>query len=320
MCRNTLSSTDWLNSYFRPKCLRGFEPLQDGGISANNPIHAGRSETTMIWPRTEKPDLALSVGTGFVKSPELHTRLLHGIFSDGFCSRAFRSFMFSPSLHSENSWHTCVDSLSSEDRADFFRLNFPMTGLEVDLDDAELMGPLQSAVRAHVEAERPCEGIARALWASNFYFELDDDPSYFGGLYRCRGAILSRLEDCSGLVRNILRKFPEAAFRLGSGTVLGKLEISSCCRRCGFYRLPVAFDVRLLAELVTMMLRFEQPLERRISGFPASMSWVGAQQGLGLRFGRADHRQAFHPQNCACLSRKRLPSPLREGLHKRRRR
>ena len=264
----------------------------------------------MIWPSVDKPDVVLSVGTGYVApadSPAL--RFLHGIFTDGFCSRAFRAFILSPSIHSENSWHMCLDSLSDEDRADFFRLNFPMDGGDVELDDAGQMAPLLSKVGSYVEATSPFVGMVQALWTSNFYFELDQRIDYVMGHHVCRGAILSRSENCSALIRRIRCKYPAAAFVTNSGVLLGKLNDEACCRLCGFYRLPVQLDVRFLTETVSILLQFHQSVERRISGFPTTMSWIGNQQGIDRVFGRSDHQERFVIQNCNCKCKKRpMPS------------
>lgn len=247
----------------------------------------------MIWPTIDKPDLALSVGTGSTKPPDSPTtQFLRGVFIDGFCSRAFRSFWFSPSLHSENSWQMCLDSLDRKERDRFFKPNFLIEDGKVDLDDIEQMIPLQPAVRAHV-SRHSFQDIVRALWCSSFYFELDETPEYCGGQYLCRGAILSHLEDCTISVRNVLEAFPEAAFQMVSGASLGRLDVNSCCWHCGFFHWPVAFGVRLLSEQVKITLCLNVSAKRQISALPASMQWFVRQQGLNRQFGCPDHRPCF---------------------------
>lgn len=62
-------------------------------MRANNPVDAGLLEIGVIWPSTRKPDLVLSVGTGYVETPESPAvKFLQGILTDGMIPRLFRSF------------------------------------------------------------------------------------------------------------------------------------------------------------------------------------------------------------------------------------
>ncbi|KAK5086203.1 hypothetical protein LTR70_007448 [Exophiala xenobiotica] len=68
--------------YLRPKKIKGFGLLQDGGLRANNPIEAGLWELGSIWPGHARPGLVLSVGTGYQGSPAHELGGGQGVTSD----------------------------------------------------------------------------------------------------------------------------------------------------------------------------------------------------------------------------------------------
>lgn len=272
-------------------------------MRANNPVDAGLSEIGVIWPSTRKPDLVLSIGTGFIDAPEPPgVRFLQGILTDGMIPRLFRSFMSSPSVDSENSWEMCMNRLSNEEQADFFRMNLPIEGKEVQLDDVGQLPRLQSMAQQYLDTSSVYTGVIEALWASTFYFELDKAAEYHFGNHVCHGAILSRAPVCLSLIQTIYRKFDSATFTFCSDVVLGELSEEDCCQSCGFYRMPVVFEARYMTESVTISLQLEGSYQRRISSFPNPISWFEKEQGLGRVFGGTDHQADFMVQKCECVS------------------
>jgi hypothetical protein len=282
-------------------------------MRANNPVDVGLWEIDVIWPSTGKPDLVLSVGTGFTEAPESPTvKFLQGILTDGMIPRLIRSFMSSPSVNSENSWEMCMNHLSSEQQADFFRLNIPMEN-EVELDDVDQLEPLRLMGREYLNAQNVYAGVVEALWASIFYFELDKIAEYHHGNYVCHGAILSRTETSLPLIQTMTRRFGHAKFTFCCDILLGELLEEDCCRSCGLYRLPVIFEVRYMTESVSISLQFDELIQRRISGFPNSIAWFEDQQGLGHVFGRDDHQSGFMIQRCGCRGKGKKRRHLSEN-------
>lgn len=129
----------------------------------NHPVDAGLWEIGVIWPSTRRPDLVLSVGTGFIDAPDSPVvRFLQGILTDGMIPRLFRSFMSSPSADSESSWEMYMNRLSNEEQADFFRMNLPMDGKEVKLDDVGQFPRLQSMAQKYLDVGSVYAGVKDA--------------------------------------------------------------------------------------------------------------------------------------------------------------
>ena len=164
-----------LNSYFRPKVLKYFGALQDGGIRLNNPSPAALWELCCIWPEHTLPHLFLSVGTGYQKPTAHELGPYRGIWLDGFVPRILRAFLSSPSLDAENSWLALENGLDDGSKERFFRLTLEFEGKLAALDDVSQI-PLLLQV-----ASDTClnfDEIGRALWASRFFFEFLSELTY----------------------------------------------------------------------------------------------------------------------------------------------
>ena len=225
-----------------------FGPLQDGGVAANNPTEAGGWELKVIWPATGTPAVVVSIGTGFSNEPEspipatLHG--MWGLLTDGYIMRLFRSLIFSRSMHGQNSYATVINNLEEHVRGNYFRMNLSLETKEPALDDADKIPELRRQVRSQLTYQNDCTAIARALWASRFYFKLDDIPKYHLGTYQCRGSILCQSTCPPALIRHIKIKFPNARFMFNSESVLGNLALEPCCSGCGHFSKLITFDIR----------------------------------------------------------------------------
>lgn len=124
--------------YLRPKEVKGFGLLQDGGLRANNPIEAGLWELSSIWPGHARPGLVLSVGTGYQGSPAHELGSGRGFWADSFMPRIVRAFLSSPCLHGQNSWKSLLNRVDEAARDDFFRLNLEFDEEEPALDDVTI--------------------------------------------------------------------------------------------------------------------------------------------------------------------------------------
>jgi len=265
-------------------------------VRANNPVKVARRECAIIWPAAERPDVILSIGTGYhtARAPPVD-RPARGILRDGFIPRLFRSqLLCSPALDGEQAWQEAWDEMPAELREDSFRLNrhFPH-GLP-ELDDARWL---------HEPDGSPYvipSPLVRAALATLFYLELDEPPEARPGRLRCHGSILCSAADASGAVDRVLVEFPGACFAVAGGVSLGRVDEDQGCRACGYYRQRVSWDVSSLHEKVALVIRGRTG-EHRIASFPNPVQWFLDRQGASAVFGRADHEpQRWPPRLCHC--------------------
>ncbi|KAI9727191.1 MAG: hypothetical protein M1834_008499 [Cirrosporium novae-zelandiae] len=296
------SAAPW---YFSPY-LSKFGPLQDGGLRCNNPIDIQLQEMFQIWPMDSKPDIVVSVGTGFSPQPiSPKVPLIRGIFHDGFIPRLFRAWKWSPSMDGQISWNDHVNRLDEIMRNNHFRLNSALQGEEPGLDDVDRMEELRHSVTHYLFTHDDLYAVVRALWATAFYFELDDLPLFSRGTYRCYGSILSRSPDSHALINEMIRSFPAARFVTDDKITLGILNYQDGCETCGYFRKHVVFDIQHLDEDISIYLTLNNLFSRRISGFPHPISWFVQQQMLDTKFGTPDHQTIDLPlyRHCRCSSR-----------------
>jgi hypothetical protein len=289
-------------SFYSPKYLPAHGIFQDGGMRAANPAESGLWELGMIWPNITKPDLVVSCGTGYTRaaaSPKM--KPMRGVVADGFIPRIIRSFKSSPSLDGEQSWTQLMNRLDEASKANYFRLNSPLDmEKEPELDDVSQMPYLRETGRLHASALDNNPELVRAFWATSFVFELDERAEYLGGVYQCRGSILSRSPDTRALTDLLSRKFPNATFVSSSDVVLGRLQDSDGCATCGYYRKIVQFSVHQKHEATNILLSFNRLYSRKISGSGNSVAWMEDQQGLNWSFGRPDHQPTPFRRSCYC--------------------
>ncbi|KAH8799403.1 hypothetical protein F5884DRAFT_869331 [Xylogone sp. PMI_703] len=286
-------------SYFKPKLIRSFGPLQDGALKNNNPVRPGLSEVRRIWDNCDC-DVVLSIGTGFeqkLMSPVASN--VRNLLQDGAMARFYRAAMQSLSLNGQISWEDHWSGLEEEAKAQQFRLNLPLVGKEPDIDDVDKMQYLYDQIRYHLG---DIDGIARAFKAVTFFFELDGPLILDGGRYCCRGSILSRSPDSRDLIQVLLNTFPYAQF-LHHDVSLGFLSSNDICKLCGRFWKAVVFHVRHPSDRVTIQLAFNRLFHRSISLFPNSMELFAERQRLNAKFGRPDHNSRIERSRnppCSC--------------------
>lgn len=301
--------------YFQAVSLPGWGIFQDGGIRANNPVKIARRESALLWPSAERPELILSIGTGYESRgaivPPEPTR---GIWYNGFIPRLLRSqLLFSPALDGEQAWQDALDGFPPDLRHDSFRLNCEFRQQLPALDDVTHIDAL-SAIAYPIP-----DGLIHALFATSFFFELDSMPVLCAGRVHCRGSILCAAADPKDVIRRIHATFGEPHFAWLGGATIGPVDGSLGCAICGFYRCTVAWTVANLHETVTMTIRGRYA-ERHIAGFPNAMQWFVDQQGLAQTFGRADHATERHAARCFCPDSAKRPADTEPHARKRPRR
>ena len=182
-----------------------------------------------------------------------------------------------------------MNRLSEQDREDYFRLNLPLQDFEPRLDDVEHIDALRQRTESYIEVPSvlaQCERISHALWASSFFFELEERPKFSNGVFTCHGYILCRRPYGQRLVTQIRQTFPSAEFIVNADRVLGRVGVDDTCERCGHFIKRVSFDMRHLNEAFVIHLVLNKDTSRKISGFPHSLSWFIEQQNLDPFVGR----------------------------------
>lgn len=287
-------------SFFRTKSLPGLGTLQDGGVRANNPLAIALKESTIIWPSTKKPDLALSVGTGYASDPHEHVQGTPGVFMEGALSRMIRATIFSPCMDGHQGFHEALNYLTEYNQPDVFRLDHALCGQVPRLDDVDSLTEM-SGLPFTVADE-----LVRALLATTFFFELDEIPIHKRGIFHCRGSILCARRQVQTILRCVGKEFPDATLRISSCHNLGRVAENDGCGICGYYRKKVTFTVNSLAEEFCIELSSGSS-HQRIGGFPKSVQQITQEQQVYAPFGRVDHLSASWPprRSCYCFNGKK---------------
>ncbi|KAK6810411.1 hypothetical protein RU639_013816, partial [Aspergillus parasiticus] len=297
--------------YFTPKRLPGLGTFQDGGVRANCPLRTALRESEIIWPTAKRPDLVVSIGTGYPSADDgpVHLR------RESFVERGLRAFLSSPAVDGRRGWQDAHDSIPESVKQETFRLDRVVSGALPELDDVRALHEL-GEYEYHIPDE-----LTQAWLAKSFFFELDEEPLLTRGHYECRGSILCCEYGAAGLVEQILSRFPGARFALDDGSDLGAVDHDQGCLTCGYYRKRVTFRVSSIHQTVQLGIRGVARY-RAIGGFPTSIHDLLHEQQADCPFGRADHRSDFWPpvRRCYCPARKRSHTSMQtERAAKRRR-
>ena len=207
------------------------------------------------------------------------------VFNDGFIPRLFRSFM--SSLDGERTWRDVINRLDDSSKADYFRLNVSFQGDGPRLDDVRCIDELRRSVQLQPDGPRDRASIAFALLVASFYFELDTTPTFETNRYYCRGFL--RCRNDSQAVLNSLAKIHSNLEFVTDFESLGTLTSDDICSRCHIYCKRIQFSVRHPDDMVSINLKVHGLEQRKISGFPHSMTWFTRQQQLVAQFGNAAH-------------------------------
>lgn len=281
------------HSFFRTKSLPGLGTLQDGGVRANNPLAIALKESTVIWPSNRKPDLALSVGTGYCLDSHEQVQDGPGVFKEGALSRMIRATIYSPCMDGRQGFHEALNYLTESDQPEVYRLDYAIDGRVPRLDDVD------SVIRMSGLPFTVADELVRALLATAFFFELDEIPVRKGGNFLCTGSILCARRPVHAVLQCVGKEFPNATFRTSSCDEIGRVIANDGCGTCGYYRKKVSFTVNNLAEEFCIELSCNT-LHHRIGGFPKSVQQITREQQIYSHFGRADHRRSVWPPKRVC--------------------
>ena len=285
----------------------------------NNPIKLALWESLRIDPSLSRPDLVVSVGTGTsrkAKSPRAAS-FRHVLF-DGFIPRLWRAYM--SSFDGESNFRDIVNSLNSENREDYKRLNVVLPRNEPAMDNTSRMDELRQLVHLNPQMIQECEETIYALLIASFYFELSCIPSPLpGNRIRCLGMIRCRLP--GEVMVNLLERVHPSRLSFVThskalGYYLGKRDLCPSCQR---YRKSVEFVVRDLGQPTSIYATSPRRPRRKISAFPQTMQWFIDRQHLDAPFGTAYHASLSRScKSCgaAAYCELKRQAPDNEGRHK----
>jgi hypothetical protein len=277
--------------------LRGLGRFQDGGLCANCPVRPAMRESARIWPSVRRPDLIVSIGTGFTPEQQGQKKETIGFFQTLFIWRLVEAFLCSPACDGAKGWKDAFNSMSDELKEDAIRLDYPLPEPLPELDDVDQMEWI-----SNLQYDIPAE-LQRKLDAKSFFFELDEDPTVSENGYCCRGSILCGKRDTTALLTLVQRDLPNADFMTGQGSNLGRVHDHDGCTHCGYYRKRVTLLISRLQDDIEIGMVSESQLVK-IGGFPTSIEAIITNQQANAVFGRADHQTDRWPpaRDCYCIT------------------
>lgn len=247
-----------------------------------------------IWPGARRPDLVISIGTGFEKSsPERGQEQRQTIFNNNFVGRGIRTFLSSPAVDGYRGFEDALDNLPPDLKEDVFRLDCAFDGTLPDLDDTERMEEL-SDMECHIPPE-----LSLALLATSFFFEFDQEPVFSNGRFNCIGSIMCCKPNPNGVLSLLRTEFPRSRFVIRKSEDIGPVDKHDGCHICGYYRKRVSFTVSSLHEDFKLAI-VSQEASRKIGGFPTSVAALLVAQQAYAPFGRSDHHTDIWPLNRRC--------------------
>jgi hypothetical protein len=243
-------------------------------------------EKNQIWPEKQDLDFGISIGTGARKVPLLSKIGPQSPVKDGCALRMFNAFL--ERLDGEREWYRFKHSLPQHLRTRFHRLNIPLEK-DVSIDEVTSIETLQAESEDFIK-KHPSEiiSVVDSIFASNFYFDLENMPKYCDDGYHCTGSIFCRLDlSTTGRLKLYERLVKDAGIFLINGRpVVGALSVPQGLPP---FRCRIRFRVADLSESLCISIRGVTSKPRLISGLPQSISRLIQSQMLQAPFGRVDH-------------------------------
>ncbi|KAJ5808830.1 hypothetical protein N7474_010099 [Penicillium riverlandense] len=248
-----------------------------------------------IWPDAGRPDLVVSIGTGYARPKTSKDCNLPSkrTFHNGFIGRGLRAFLFSPAADGKKGFEDALDDLSKDIKEDIFRLDKDLGEELPELDNVEHIDQL-----SQIACEIPSD-LARALLTTSFFFELDEEPSFTDGQYRCNGSILCSRSFPEGILALVEKELPSARFTMHNRVGLGLVQKHDGCKICGYYRKQISFYLSSLYEDFRLEIT-SRTGSRKIGGFPTSLTVLLKRQQAYAVFGRSDHKTDQWPPSRKC--------------------
>ena len=192
-------------------------------------------------------------------------------------------------LDGENTWVEFVNTLPSQVRRRFHRLNVAFAGPEPGLDDVSVMEDLKRKTSQCIDSEFSLLSVTDSILGSFFYFELQELPVMVDGQFECIGNIYCRFKNNSLALDRLLRRLIHcsAHFVVAERPVpcTGDMEAGGWKT----FQRPVRFSVLRLSDEIDIHIDHITSQPVSISGFPQSVDGLIQQQQLYRPFGRSDH-------------------------------
>lgn len=171
----------------------------------NCPLRTALRESEVLWPSRKRPDLVVSIGTGYAsEGSSVDENSTHAFLKGGFIDRAIRTFLSSPAVDGRRGWKDALDSVPQDVQKNVFRLDRILPGELPELDDINTIDELDQ------HDYRISEELTKAWFAKALFFELNQEPTFLQNHYECRGSILCCKHDAAGIMKQIAARFPEA--------------------------------------------------------------------------------------------------------------
>ena len=305
----SLLNSAYMSRFFTPHLVRGLRRyMQDGGLWRNNPSDIGTDIAKETCPRISKPDMALSLGTGYQagsdglpspSSPATPIDLVRAELRkvsprrgyDHFVKRIVHSFLSSAVMDGDK-FHALSGQLSGSANAArrSFRLNVELPEMP-SLDDVASMETLRIATYAQHSQNKELDTIADILVSTLFYFELTAWPVRHRSKVSCRGRILCDIEP-GPILEHFIKELQQRGYRFNvAGSILSLSGSEQQDLSTETFKLPVEVSARNLDDSFTILLCKELPgpTAHQISASPFQFRGLLRAQGWSSHFGRADN-------------------------------
>ena len=224
--------------------------------------------------------------------------------------------MSSGSMDGEQGFYDVLNCIPANMQLAIFRLDHPCPGPLPRLNETEKLEQME-AMTYQVPDE-----LVRAVLATAFFFELDQQPIRNQRNFYCRGSILCSRNQAQKILDSVIVEFPGAKFQTDQGYHLGPVKEHDGCQVCGYFRKKVSFSLVSLEEKFSIVVSGSTS-HHRIGGFPKSIQDLLDEQLADAQFGTPDHLISYWPPNrlCYCHRRKKRKIHFVEPAleHKRRR-
>lgn len=173
----------------------------DGAVNYNNPIFVADAEWTLLWPEHSRPDIMLSIGTGFERGNNEIREDIETV-DQGYISSLteFVAHMTKQSTNSERIWQEFLNSRSSDEATlaeRYFRLNVEFLYKSLPpLDGVSDMQNMEAAAALYCQHNSEwIASISNKLISTLFYLRIDEvsaDSSTSNKLQqKCKGSTLA---------------------------------------------------------------------------------------------------------------------------------
>ena len=190
----------------------------------------------------------------------------------------------------EVAWVDLLNEIPEASRSRYHRLNIQLNGPEISIDDITSIQPLREQTRKSITTNSQLQSIRDSLFASMFYFELQETPKFINGEFECKGYIYCRVDlpktGREYLYEELIRT---SSFFLVSGCPIAC--VNKVFKSAPPFRREIRFSTNFLTDIVYISIRGITSKPVSISGLPRPLNDLIRVQKFHVPFGRVDHVQ-----------------------------